>query len=226
VSDVEGTWMLLDRLKNTDSANVVTTSQVNSGTVDKLDHARDLIVSQVHLERIANANVWVRESEGSAVVRGGIWDLLLANILLDNLAELEASFLGVNSVWNESSFNIKQHSEELVGFFNCNNVHLTEWEPVVSPNSAVDLDEALLLAANLQTFLSRKGIFQSLLQQYVQWYALTKLVWTCRWSRTVHTFKLSKIPVLGASHSFHNLSLTFIALNLKTKLASCVVSYQ
>lgn len=213
MSDVEGTWMLLDRLKNTDSANVVTTSQVNSGTVDKLDHARDLIVSQVHLERIANANVWVRESEGSAVVRGGIWDLLLANILLDNLAELEASFLGVNSVWNESSFNIKQHSEELVGFFNCNNVHLTEWEPVVSPNSAVDLDEALLLAANLQTFLSRKGIFQSLLQQYVQWYALTKLVWTCRWSRTVHTFKLSKIPVLGASHSFHNLSLTFIALN-------------
>jgi hypothetical protein len=154
----------------------------------------------------------MRESEGSAVVRGDIWDLLLANILLDNLAELEASFLGVNSVWNESSFNIKQHSEELVGFFNCNNVHLTKWVPMVSPDSTVNLDDALLLPANLNTFLSRKGIFQSLLQQYAQWYAFAKLVWSCRWSDTVHSFKLSKIPVLGASHSFHNLSLTFIAL--------------
>ena len=162
----------------------------------------------------------MRESECSAVVCGNVWDLLFANVLLGDLAELETSFLGVNSVRNESSFNIKQHSEELVGFFNCNNVHLTEWESVVSPDSAVDLDEALLLAANLQTFLPRKGIFQSLLQQYVQWYALAELVWTCRWSSTVHSFKLSKIPVLGASHSFHNLSLTFIALNKQTKSIS------
>ena len=150
-------------------------------------------------------------------MRDDIWDLLLANILLDDLAELEASFLSVNSVWNESSFNIKQHSEELVGFFNCNNVHLAERVPMVSPDSTVHLDEALLLPANLNTFLSRKGIFQSLLQQYAEWYAFAKLVWSCRRSDTVHALELSKIPVLGASHSFHNLSLTFIALKNKEK---------
>lgn len=212
MSDVEGTWMLLDRLKNTNSTDIVTTSKVNSGTVDKLDHARDLIVSKVHLERVINANVWMRESESSTVVCDHIWDLFLANILLDDLGELEASFLGVNSVRNESSFNIKQHSEELVGFFNCNNVHLTEWEPVVSSDSAVNLDEALLLPANLHTFLSGEGVLESLLQQYTQWNALTKLVWTCRWSSTVDSLKLSEIPVLGAINPLHNLSLTFIAL--------------
>jgi hypothetical protein len=87
---------------------------------------------------------------------------------------------------------------------------------VVSPDSTIDLDEAFLLSANLHGFLSIESVLQSLLKQYTQWDALLELVWTGGWSRTVHSLQLSKIPVLGASHSFHNLSLTFIALINKT----------
>ena len=143
---------------------------------------------------------------------GHIWDLFLANVLLDDLAELEAGFLGVDSMWDEATLGVNQNSEELVRFFNCNNVHLTEWVSVVSPDLSINLDQTLLLATDLERLLSRKGVLQSLLEQHAQRNALSELVGTGRWSHTVNTLKLSKIPVLGSSHSFHNLSLTFIAL--------------
>jgi hypothetical protein len=164
MSNIEGTWMLLDRLQDTNSTNVVSAGEINSGTVDVFNHTGDLFVSQVYLESIADANVWVRESEGSTIVCGHVWNLFLTNVLLDNLAELETSFLGIDSVWDESAFNIKQNSKELVRFFNCNNVHLAEWVSVVSSDLSIDLDEALLLSANLKALLSGKGVFQSLLK--------------------------------------------------------------
>ena len=49
VSDVEGTWMLLDGLEDTNSTDVVSTSKVNRGTVDELVNTRDGLVSQVNL---------------------------------------------------------------------------------------------------------------------------------------------------------------------------------
>lgn len=171
--------MLLDRLQDTDSTDVVSAGEVNGGTVDVLNHTGDLGVSQVDLERIADGNVWVRESEGSAIVGGNVWDLLLTNVLLYDFAELETGFLGLDSVWDESAFDIKQNSKELVRFFNCNNVHLAEWVSVISSDLSIDLDETLLLSANLKALLSGQGVFQSLLKQNTHWYALAELVRTC-----------------------------------------------
>ena len=172
----------------TNSTDVVSSSQVDSGIILELDDARDLSVGKVHLESIVNADVWMWESEGSSVVSGNVWDLLLANVLLDDLAKLEASLLGINSVWVESSLHIEKDSEELVGFFNSNNVHLTKRESVLSSYLSVDLDEALLLFNNLNTFLSAHGVIEPLLQQNVQWDALSQLVWTRFRSSTVHSF--------------------------------------
>lgn len=92
------------------------------------------------------------------------WDLLLSNVLLCDLAKLETSLFGINSMWVESSFDIHEDSEELVGFFNSNNVHLTKWESVFSSDSSVDLDETFLLFNNLDTFLSAHGVVEPLLQ--------------------------------------------------------------
>ena len=105
------------------------------------------------------------ESEGSAVVGGDVWDLLLADVLLDDLAKLEASLLSINLVWDESSLNIKKDSKELVGLVDGNNIHLTKWVSVVSSDLAVDLDEALLLSTDFDGLLSGEGILQSLLKQ-------------------------------------------------------------
>jgi len=41
--------MLLDRLQDTDSTDVVSAGEVNGGTVDVLNHTGDLGVSQVDL---------------------------------------------------------------------------------------------------------------------------------------------------------------------------------
>jgi len=149
MGNVEGTWMLLNRLHNTNSANVVSSSEVDGSIVLELEHTGDLTVSQVNFEAIILVDFRMRESEGSSVMSGNVWNLLLANVLLDDLAKLETCFLGINSVRVESSLSIKENSEELIRFFNSNNVHLTKWESVVSSDSSVNLDQALFLPANL-----------------------------------------------------------------------------
>lgn len=155
----------------------------------------------------------MRESEGSAVMSGDVWDLGLANVLLDDSAKLETSLFGIDFVWVESSLSVEEDSEELIRFFNSNNVHLTERESVISSDLTVDLDETLLLPANLHSFLASQGVAQSLLKKDVHWDALSQLVWTWRWSGSIHSLKFAEVPVLWCRNSFHAFSLTFIALN-------------
>jgi len=158
--------MLLNRLKNTNSTDVVSSGKVNSGTVDELNDTGDFTTGQINLESIHLANVWMRESEGSSVMSGNVWDLIFANVLLHDFAKLETSFLGIDSVWIESSFSINQNSEELISFFNSNNVHMTKRESMVSSDLVIDLDKTFFLFTNLQAFLIRQGILQSLSKQH------------------------------------------------------------
>ena len=57
MTDVEGTWMLLDGLKDTNSTDVVSSGEVNSGTIDKLDDTLDLASCQVYLYKISRLMV-------------------------------------------------------------------------------------------------------------------------------------------------------------------------
>lgn len=107
MGNVERSWMLFYGLKNTNSTNVISSGQVHSCTILRLEYAADLHVREVHLESVTNANVWVWESEGSSVMSHNKWNLLLTNVLLDDLAKFEASLFGIDSMWVESAFNIK-----------------------------------------------------------------------------------------------------------------------
>jgi len=127
VSDVEGTWMLFDGLEDTNSTGVVSASQINRGTVDELVNTLDALISQVNLERIVLLDIWMWESEGSSVMGCHVWNLLFANVLLDNSAKLETGLLGVDFVRVESSLGVEKDSEELISFFNSNNVHSPKW---------------------------------------------------------------------------------------------------
>lgn len=150
--------------------------------------------------------------DGSSIVSHDVRNLLLANALLHDLAELEAGLLLINLVGHESTLDVIENSEVLVGLFNCNNVHLSEGISGVSSDLSIDLDESLLVLDDLSGLISVEGVLQSLLEQHGQGNALSKLVGTGRGSGSVNSSQLAKVPLLGSSNSLYNLSLSFIAL--------------
>ena len=212
VGNVIGTLVLLDGLEDTNSTNVVSSGQHDSGTVGELDDGADLTSGEVDLDGVVETNVWVRESEGSAIMGSNVWDLLLVDGLTSDLAELEAGLSGVDLVGLESTLDVVEDSEVLVGSLDRDNVHVAKRESWVTSDLTVDLDETLLVLDNLSGFLSVQSVFKSLLKENIERNALPKLVRTGRWSGTVNTLELAKIPLLGSSDSLHNLSLSFVTL--------------
>lgn len=154
----------------------------------------------------------MRESDGSTVVGDDVWNLRLADLLLGDLAEFEFSFLGVHSVWLEFSLDVIEDSEVLVGLLDADNIHGSEWESWVSSDLAVNLDHTFLILDDLGGFHVGHSVLQSLLEENVERDALSGLVWTSRWLGSVHTLKLSEVPLLWSINSLHDFSLSFVAL--------------
>jgi len=211
VTDIVGTWMLLDGLENTDSTNIVSTGKIDSGTVDGLDDGLDLTVCEVDLERVILLDLWMWESDRSTVMGNNVWYLVLTNVLLDNFTKFERSFLSINSNRLESTLGIEKNSEMFVGFVNSEDVHLTKRESVFSSDLAINLDHTLSILADLKRILSVKSILKSLLKNNVKWNTISELMWTRCWSSTVNSLQFTKIPHLGSVNSFQNFSLSFIA---------------
>ena len=153
------------------------------------------------------------ESDGPAVVGHNVRNSLLANLLLHDFAEFESGLLLVNFVRLESPFDIIENSEIFISFFNCNNIHLTEWESWISSHLAVDFDETLFVLHDPSRLVSGECVLESLLQKHGKRNAFSELVGTWRWSGAVNSLQFSEIPLMGSSDSFDNLSLSFIALN-------------
>lgn len=210
VSDVEGTLMSLDGLEDTDSTNVVTAGKHDSGTVGELDNGADLTAGEVDLDRVVEADVGVREADGSTVVGGDVRNLLLVDGLADDLAELEAGLLSLDSVSLESALDVEEDSEVLVGALDGDDVHGTEREARVSSDLAVDLDEALLVLDDGSSLSSAESVLESLLEEHVERDALSELVGTRRRSGAVDTSQLAEVPLLGGSDSLDDLSLTLV----------------
>merc|ERR1711990_201706 len=105
-------------------------------------------------------------------------NLILVDSLFDDLAEFEFSFVVINLVSLETAFNIKEDSEVLLGPLDGDDVHVTKRESRVSSSLTVDLDKAFLVLDDLSSLLSIEGVAESLLEEYVQGDALSKLVRT------------------------------------------------
>ena len=157
-------------------------------------------------------NVWVRESNGSSIVSNDMWNLRFTDFLLSDLAELEFSFFSVNSVRLESSLNVIEDSEVLIGLFDGDNVQRSEWESRISSDLTIDLDQTFLVLDNLGGFHVRHSVLQSLLEKDVKWDALSSLMWTSRWLGSVNSLKFTKVPLLWSINSLHDFSLSFVAL--------------
>ena len=148
VDNIVGTDMLLDGSDDTNSSDIVTGSEEARSSVDELDNSIDLVGGDVELDGISNLNIWMWESDGSSVDGDNIRNLVLSNGFLHDLAKLEGGFLGVNSVWLESSLGVHENSEMLVGLVNGDDIHNSEWESMVSSNLSVDLDETFLIVGD------------------------------------------------------------------------------
>ena len=118
------------------------------------------------------------ESDGSSVVGNDVWNLGFADLLLSDLAELEGGFFSINSVWLESSLDVDEDSEVLVGLFDGDNVVLSERISWVSSDLSVNLDESSSVSDDLSDFVSVKSVLKSLVEKNVERKAFSKLVWT------------------------------------------------
>ena len=154
----------------------------------------------------------MRETNGSCIMGNDVRNLLLADFLLSDFADLEGGLLSVDSVRLESSLHVIQDAEVFIGALDAYNVHLTERITGVSAYFAIDLDEAFLVVHNLTGLFTVQGILETLLQEYIKGNTLTKLMGTWRWSSTIDTLQFTEIPLLGSGHSLYDLSLSFIAL--------------
>ena len=160
---------------------------------------------EAYLDGIVLLDLWVGEADGSSVVGNNIGDLVLSKGLSLDLAKLEVSFLAVDADWLETSLNVIEDAEVLVGLWNLNDILETEWESGVSSDLTVNLDKTLSLSADFYRFLAGESVFQSVLEEDGKWDALTQLVGSSRWAVGVHTFQFIQAPGGWCEHSLQML---------------------
>ena len=158
VDDRERGVVLLDSGDSSDSALVWSGHHDGYVALLELVVVSDLVGLEAQLHGIVGLDVWVWESQGSAVVGDNVWDLVLADCFVDDLAELEGRFFSVDFVWLESALDVNQYSEELSGLLNAQDVHHAEWELRVSSCFIVNLDDALLVLDEFLNFDSVETI--------------------------------------------------------------------
>ena len=110
------------------------------------------------LNSVVLLNVRVGESDSSAVVGNNEWDLVLTDRLSLDLKQFEGTFFLVNAVGLETTLNIDEDSEKFTSFIEGDDILETKGELVSSADSVVDLNETLLILADLDSFLVVKSV--------------------------------------------------------------------
>lgn len=114
--------------------------------------------SAAYLDRVVLLDIWVRETDGSAVVGDNVWNLVLAKNLSLDLAEFEAGLFRVNAMRLEASLDVVKNAEVLVGLLDGNDVLEPKWVTWVSPNSVVNLDIGIFVPADSKALLARESV--------------------------------------------------------------------
>ena len=132
--------------------------------------------SAAYLDRVVLLDIWVRETDGSAVVGDNVWNLVLAKNLSLDLAEFEAGLFRVNAMRLEASLDVVKNAEVLVGLLDGNDVLEPKWVTWVSPNSVVNLDIGIFVPADSEALLARESVLKSVAEQHRKWDAFTQFV--------------------------------------------------
>jgi len=178
VDNLVGTWMVLNGHENTCTSNIVTALDENHGAVLEFDNSINLTSGKVQLDGIVLLDVWVRVADGSAVVGHNVRNFVFSKLLLGDFAKLKASFSGINSDWLETTLDVVEHAEVLVGLWDSEHIHKSEWVLWVSSGSVVNFEIASSNSAHLERLLAGESVLESVAEQHRQWDALSKLVWS------------------------------------------------
>lgn len=114
---------------------------------------------------------------------------------LSHLKELESGFGVGDSVESESSLDIVQKTEVLVGFWDGDDILETGWVVKVSSDFVVNLDEAS--HDDHHGFLTSQSVLKTVSQDKSEWKTLTELVRTGGRARSPDTAHFVKHPMLG-----------------------------
>lgn len=167
------TWMVLNMHESTNTTDVITSSNDDSGTILTFDNLVNFTGLKVQLDGVVLIDFWVGETESSSVVGHNVRNLVLAKTLSLDLAELKAGFLTVNADWLEASFDVVENAESLVCLFDGDNILEAKWEPWVSSDLVVNFDEAFSLSADSDRVLAGERVLKSVLEKHGQRNALT-----------------------------------------------------
>lgn len=74
------------------------------------------------------------------------------------------SFTIFDGLQHESSLNVVEDSEVLLGLWDINDVHESDWESPISSDLVVDEDTSLLVVQDHSDFSAVHGIFESVLE--------------------------------------------------------------
>lgn len=201
VNDIEASQMSLSVGDDTDSSNVVTTS--NEGDVSGLELAvvNNLVVSQVDLDGVVDVNIGVGESDGSGVVGDDVGDLVGSDLFSLDLAELEASLILLQKLEGETTSDVVEDSVALVGLVEGEDVHKSDGELSISSESVVNSDISLLSVADGDAFSAGEGEFKTVSEDDTDGDGLSKSVGTLRGSLSEGSTELGEHPCLGGGDS-------------------------
>ena len=147
--------------------------------------------------------MWV--ADGSAVVGHNVRNFVFSKLLLRDFAKLEAGFSGVNSDWLETTLDVVEHAEVLVGLWDSEHVHKSEWVPWISSGSVVNFEIASSNSAHLERLLAGESVLESVAEQHRQRDALSQLVGSRCWVSSLAANKLAQAPLLGGEHALQML---------------------
>jgi len=71
-----------------------------------------VIESATYLDRVVFLDVWMGETDSSAVVGDNVWNLVLSKDLSLDLAEFEGTLFCINAMGLEASFDVVKNTEE------------------------------------------------------------------------------------------------------------------
>jgi len=204
VSNVVRSLVDFDVLENSNTTNIVSTSDENGGTVLELEASIDITGLEVELDRVVDVDLGVGVTDGSSVMGDDVRNLVLTDSLLLDLAEFELGFLLRDLDGGEASLNVVKDSEVLSGFGDGDDVHESEGESVISTDLVVYSDvSVILILADLDALVSGKSILQSGSEENVKGETLSHLVGTSGRSGGIDTSEFGQEPVLGSEHTLH-----------------------
>ena len=194
MDNIEGTEVTITADNHTNTTNIVTLGDEAEITDFELEVTNDLVGLEVDLDGIANLHSGIREADGTGVVSNNEGNLLVGDLTLDNLAELETSFVFINAVEDETTLDIIEKTETISTTIESDDIHETSRVGRVGTDLTIDLDKTL--HTDHLDFMVGESVLQTVTDNEEERQAFSLLVGTAGRLRSPNTTHLVKHPVL------------------------------